>query len=393
MLRITFEIHLLLFVPAEMKEEESQPSPGPTFQIYSEEAVTNHQEPPKTPAFAIYSEENPAAPASSSKAPFAVYQDKENMPVDKENSAATRQRQPSARQLSGVLKPSSNVRYIPLDVQEAVIDEDERRQERELGLIADEDEGTLSFERMPPPAPIIPTPSVPPVRQNANSTIALPSEDAFAEMAHLVSTPYHGRRNFDDEDNELDEFTSAVQIEFKKPRDPVIRVQQELQHPAVAPADEEPAAEAANLFPLSPIMETSREYKSSSTSSGQSLMTNLTKSHWGNTHLGCTTTNARTPGSMLLSKTVANTVRKHHPSEMTCSSGYMADSSSARTPGLFLIKSGREIANEEEEEEDKIEEQQRKRAEQSPKQNSEEKKPKLSQSFQVKSILCKNVTD
>ena len=89
----------------------------------------------------------------------------------------------------------------------------------------------------------------------------------------------------------------------------------------------------------------------------------LPQSHWGNTHLGCTTgsSNARTPASSLflsansaaatagtgsrrglLSAGAASAAR----GEMTCSSGYMADSS-ARTPGNFL---GKQYVDEGEEE-------------------------------------------
>ena len=61
----------------------------------------------------------------------------------------------------------------------------------------------------------------------------------------------------------------------------------------------------------------------------------LTKSHWGNTQLGQTTSLG---GGNLESKTPASDCTKSFkPSgEMTCSSGYMADNSSARTPGTFL---------------------------------------------------------
>ena len=72
----------------------------------------------------------------------------------------------------------------------------------------------------------------------------------------------------------------------------------------------------------------------------------------------------KTPGSMLLSKSTFSKSKTlgNIPGEMTCSSGYMADSSSARTPGQFLQKPSETTNNrnfvgicqqeEEEEEED-----------------------------------------
>ena len=93
--------------------------------------------------------------------------------------------------------------------------------------------------------------------------------------------------------------------------------------------------------PMSPIMETSREhYKSSTTSSSNASFSksNLTKSHWGNTQLA--TQNA-TPGTSLgCNNKTRNLSGKQEikPTELTSNSGYMADSSSARTPGNICLK-------------------------------------------------------
>ena len=74
--------------------------------------------------------------------------------------------------------------------------------------------------------------------------------------------------------------------------------------------------------PMSPIMETSREnYKSSTTSSSNASFSksNLTKSHWGNTHLA--TQNA-TPGTFLTSnKSSLAGKQELKPSELTGNSG------------------------------------------------------------------------
>ena len=321
---------------------------------------------------------------------------KENCPPDGETKNG-----PSTRPTSGVLVPSTNVRSVPLEIQEAVLDEDERRQEREL-FGGDEgqeptEQATSSFEKMPPP----PVPGALPLtskQNNPNVTIALPSMEAFEEMAHVVSTPYHGRRNFDDDydddDCKLDENTCAVQIVFKKPSS-AGNTKSDKSDPQTpnknVPEQQQHSSQDSQLPPnpcpllLSPIMETSREYKSSSTSSGQSLMTSqhaLTKSHWGNTHLGTTTmSNARTPGSVLTANSVGKTQVQ---GEMTCSSGYMADSSSARTPGQFLIKSrGGDFGQEEEEEAPKTTI--GKRNEESPK-KSVQKKQRMNESYEVS--LC-----
>ena len=73
--------------------------------------------------------------------------------------------------------------------------------------------------------------------------------------------------------------------------------------------------------PMSPIMETSREnYKSSTTSSSNASFSksNLTKSHWGNTHLA--TQNA-TPGTFLTSNKSLAGKQELKPSELTANSG------------------------------------------------------------------------
>ena len=99
--------------------------------------------------------------------------------------------------------------------QEAILDEDERRQE--LRMAAGTEKEASSFEQMPPPpAPASATLPVP--GSNPNVTIALPSKEAFEEMAERVSTPYSGRRGLfaDDNDDDLDANTCAVQVKRKK---------------------------------------------------------------------------------------------------------------------------------------------------------------------------------
>ena len=131
--------------------------------------------------------------------------------------------------------------------------------------MAVDDQKTSSFEKMPPPS--LPLKAA---KANPNATIALPSMEAFEEMARVASTPYHGRRTFDDDDDEVDPNTCAVDIVFKKPKE-----QQPMPQEGTQPQQQQPQPEQEmqRFVPLSPLMETSREYKSSSSSGGQSLMT------------------------------------------------------------------------------------------------------------------------
>ena len=143
--------------------------------------------------------------------------------------------------------------------------------------MAVDDQKTSSFEKMPPPS--LPLKAA---KANPNATIALPSMEDFEEMARLASTPYHGRRAFDEDDEDEDEVdpnTCAVDIVFKKPKNKghpdQLRLQQEQQQQTQPEQEMPPSTTGAAFVPLSPLMETSREYKSSS-SSGQSLMTTTT---------------------------------------------------------------------------------------------------------------------
>ena len=242
--------------------------------------------------------------------------------------------QPENRSKAGILQPATNVPFVPLEVQEQILDDDERRQEQQIqGAATEESTPSSSFEKMPPP----PAPAAMmkvPGNSNPNVTIALPSKEAFEEMAHLVSTPYHGRRARDDDDDDIDfdnGNTCAVQIVSRSKPKPISPepAAQDIEPEKVIEANkeeshEEPTQpEQQNFYnPLSPIMETSREvnYKSSSTSSGNSISHQLTKSHWGNT-LGNNTTSgvsARTPGTTLGAMKTLPPVE-----ELESASGYM----------------------------------------------------------------------
>ncbi len=296
-------------------------------------------QPAKTP-FAIFSDESSKQEGVSNKAPdsrprlSARQADekeeeeeglKENLPPQAGTTASHPPLQ--ERVVGGPLQPAQGVPYVPLEIQEAILDEDERSQERK----AEQEAEASSFEQMPPPQ------QLPPPKANPNMTIALPSKEAFEEMAERMSTPFSGRRNFNDDyyddDDVLDANTCAVQIISKN--------RQELLDAGERPIAEEAPVEEVQQA-LSPIMESSREnnYRSTS-SSGQSSISHMTatnKSHWGNTQVGNRTASSlqqqqqhtsKTPGSML-SKFMGR------PNELTSMSGYMADSSSARTPGTHL---------------------------------------------------------
>ena len=282
--------------------EDPSPSPAP-FKIY--------EDPSPAPApFKIYEDppEQPKRKVKPVAAPFKIYCDEND--DAKENTAPKEYQQDEKeknRRKSGILAESDGVKSIPLEVQEQVLDEDEMEQEEQMGL-----------KSVQQPVPDF----------SEEKTMAVPSMEMFAEMAGAASTPFHGRRFIPEED----ENTCAVQIVFKKPMDP----------PKEEPQpQEEHQDETQYNVPMSPIMETSREhnYKSSSSSSGESQLQQLTKSHWGNTmektsHHATTQGNlfSRTPGISLSSKSFKEV-----------SSGYIADASSARTPGEFLKKSSRPL--------------------------------------------------
>ena len=152
--------------------------------------------------FPIFSDEN-AEPQTSSKAaaaPFTIFSDEKQPEIVKlrprlasksevneadlenqENLPPKGYAQPArgAREVGGVLTQAEGVEWMPLEEQERLLDEDERRQEEDLGLLAND---------LKPQPSKLPKPSI-----QANQTIALPNEDDFERMAKLSSTPHTGR--------------------------------------------------------------------------------------------------------------------------------------------------------------------------------------------------------
>merc|ERR1719312_461292 len=106
--------------------------------------------PPQTASvpFAIFCDENAPQPPAlklptinrrSRSESLNRHEDKENSPLgtddeDRENQPPQGYAQPKtgARPKAGILQEARNIKSIPLDVQEKVLDEDERRQEEEL---------------------------------------------------------------------------------------------------------------------------------------------------------------------------------------------------------------------------------------------------------------------
>jgi hypothetical protein len=179
----------------------------------------------------------------------------------------------------------------------------------------------------------MPPPSMPvkaQAKKQTNMTMVVPSEEDFDMMAQRMSTPCHGRQFIPD----FDENTCAIEIITKRFPAPQAEESAEAETEAhESDAFNAPAPEAIKPA-LSPIMETSREmYKSSSTSSGHSISCQLTKSHWGNSHLAGAS--GPQPTHLPTSERRFGLATKL-TGETSCSSGYMGDSSSARTPGLFL---------------------------------------------------------
>merc|ERR1719430_800622 len=138
------------------------------------------------------------------------------------------------------------------------LDEDERRQEEEMGILASDLKSSNSKQSK------LPKPCI-----QANQTIALPNEDDFERMAKLSSTPHTGRAF----QVEQDENTCAVDIVYRQAMGPPAP-------PSEIP--EEPSCQPAQGS-LSPIVETSREYYRSSSSSGSDTLHSKTphgdKSH------------------------------------------------------------------------------------------------------------------
>lgn len=162
-------------------------------------------------------------------------------------------------------------------------------------------------------------------------TMFVPSMADFAKMAQAASTPFNGR-GFIPED---DENTCAVNVIFKKPSAPTMTM--------ASGSSLKKNTEDLNTE-LSTIMETSKEnYKSSSTSSSEisskSHCITTNKSHWGNTQHNI---QSHTPAPSA-SATTINGMSTLKPVEMTTSSGYMADSSSAKTPHGNLLLSKRNM--------------------------------------------------
>ena len=249
----------------------------------------------------------------------------------------------------GPLLPSKDVLYAPLDVQEKVLDDDEK--EQEIALQLHQQLTAMEQARLPVQLDIEKEPI-----NNANQTMFLPTAEDFEEMAKRVSTPVNGRRFIPEEEDEY-ENTCAVQLAFKKPL-PVLQTEpqgyaknnydQEMDTYEVGEknlskkldtitsanidtntvehipgknaednqselnkidcngenSDINPSQPENKMNMMSPIMETSREYnyKSSSSSSESQYHHHATggnKSHWnGNNTTGFHQPNANLPNAI-----------------------------------------------------------------------------------------------
>ena len=110
---------------------------------------------------------------------------------------------------NGPLLPSRHVKCVPLDLQEKVLDDDEREQE-----IAHEIESkVLEVQKSQSTRPIE---KLVDTTSNPNQTMFLPTAEDFEDMARKMSTPIHGRRFVPEEEEEY-ENTCAVQLAFKQP--------------------------------------------------------------------------------------------------------------------------------------------------------------------------------
>jgi len=318
--------------------QESGPSTSVPFQIYTD--TTDTAEVQKSSQFEIFCDENqpPAAPAP---APFAIFcdenagvpkklpsvrrqsraeianrdEDKENSPVgtddeDRENVAPAGYRQPlsGARSKSGILTEAENVEFIPLDVQEKMLDEEEQQDQREFEVFKSPKSKIKSVNK-----PDIPKPFA------GNQTIMLPNEDDFERLAKMSSTPYNGKPMYE---FEQDENTCAVNILYK-----VSGNEENDMGPPQAPGADQTHMLGGQR--LDTIVETSREYyKSSSSSSGGDTLHTKTmsdRSHWGNTGHSVHAAHSTTAMSHL--HTTAGTRTPGEHLGVTSASGYLGDKS------------------------------------------------------------------
>ena len=191
-----------------------------------------------TTPFPIFCDENAAAPLKlpsvrvnrrSRSESLNRHEDKENSPPgtddeDRENALPPGYSQPAtgARKKTGILTEADNVKFIPLDVQEKVLDEDERQQ--------------LQLEQSPVPVFKSPKSKLKSVNKKAeipkpfggNQTIMLPEEEDFERMAKMSSTPFTGKPSYQ---FEQDENTCAVNILYKPAPEP----QQEPEQDSLCP--------------------------------------------------------------------------------------------------------------------------------------------------------------
>lgn len=353
----------------------------------SDDGALRGSEPPSFVAsFPIFCDENAVRPRKSNAAvrsdDFKENQAPQGYPVD--NAERNRPK-------AGVLVESENVRFVNLEVQERVLDEDEEAQRQQSSSNGADPDGA------PRPVPSFG------FLDQTNATMKVPSMEAFAEMAHAASTPFHGRRFVPEED----ENTCAVKIVFKEPLPPPMPPSKSEgvrkdEPPDEGHRNEDPEDSSGNPHQIqsgpqfapqqpqqqqvdddqpmfrpafSPIMESSREinYKSSSSSSASphsniihhgAMMTTTTscKSHWSTTAntadlfhrsgnaAGAAAAPAAAPSSGHGGATATTTASlskylKPLPSEVTVSSGYMADASSARgTPGFSLTSTASKMS-------------------------------------------------
>ena len=130
---------------------------------------------------------------------------------DKENVAPTSEQYSQHKvPTNGSLLPSEHVVYAPLEIQEKVLDDDER--EQEMAIEIEEKRTQLASALVPERE----NQNAMEPLSNPNQTMFLPSAEDFEEMAKRISTPISGRRFIPEED----ENTCAVQLAFKKPFPP-----------------------------------------------------------------------------------------------------------------------------------------------------------------------------
>ena len=221
-------------VPFQIFTDDNSAASSGNFEIFCDHSSSSAPAPaPAAPPFQIFCDENAGQPAlklptltrRSRSESLNRHEDKENSPMgtedeDWENQPPQGYTQPQTgvRPKAGILQEARNIKSIPLDVQEKILDEDEKEQETQDEVFISPRSKLKSVNK-----PGIAKPF------GGNQTIMLPNEYDFENLAKVSSTPFTGKPTYQFEN---DENTCAVNILYKE-----VPTEEEMRPP---PVPEEP---------------------------------------------------------------------------------------------------------------------------------------------------------